>query len=83
MEFPVLGESNQIVSLGADRTVSDWKYKYILALAKTGEKGRPLSVAKDQTNLDTEVKILNVQRIMMNAIMATRKFVACLLLVAR
>jgi hypothetical protein len=51
-------------------------------LAKCLEKGIPLSLAKDQSNLDVDVKMLNVQSHRINAIMKTRKVEAGLLLVA-
>ena len=54
----------------------------ILTRAKKVEKGRPLSVAKDQINLDTEANMLTREIYTVTSIMNIRKLVACLFLVA-
>jgi hypothetical protein len=54
----------------------------LLTWAKNLEKGRPLSVAKDQVNLGTEAKILNREINKIQAIIKTRKLVTGLLFVA-
>jgi hypothetical protein len=53
----------------------------ILTRANKFEKGRPLSHAKAQINLDTDAMVLKVATNIISSITITRKLMACLFLV--